>query len=274
MISLPEAVAALDSVGARVNLVFHDVTESRGPSSSRYTISLDRFDAIVDWLGRSGLAGFCRLYFDDNYPSFHQLVVDRADLSGFHETVLAVPAVNVVAADGCGNWRDLERARELGVTIIRNRNNPTFFTMNHWNRCTPVTLPGNPPVSQSKTDGSLTNIIFFQIYGNLIESFFTIHPVKLTRVEHYPFTGICFSHRSCINLFVVGFDHRQNIQVILFSKFKVTLIMCRHGHNRTRAIFHQGKICRINRHTFAVHGIYAPGPCKNSFLFMGFYCFS
>ena len=63
---------------------------------------------------------------------------------------------------------------------------------------------------------------------------------------------------------------RKDIQSIFLCKIKITLIMGRHRHNSSGAIFHKSKVGCINRHPSVAQGVYTIGACKFAFLFIIF----
>ncbi|WP_194838589.1 hypothetical protein [Nocardia sp. XZ_19_369] len=109
--------AHLNDIGAVINLVLHDVKP--GPASelwSRFDSTLDALHAIIDCFVERGLARHTRLYFDDNYRSFYDLVLGSADLSHFAEVVVAVP-ISSLGRPPHGQLADLDQARSKGVRI-------------------------------------------------------------------------------------------------------------------------------------------------------------
>ncbi len=125
--------------------------------------------------------------------------------------------------------------------IFRRRHDDTIFKRHHRNWRAPVALAGNPPIAQAIVHLALADALRHQRIGNGIEARLEVQTIKFTGIEQNAF----FGHRLSaeIRLTTVGItDNRFHRQVIFAGELKITLVMSRHRHDRTRAVIHQHKI--------------------------------
>ena len=141
--------------------------------------------------------------------------------------------------------------------------------MNHWNRCTPITLAGYQPIAQFITDRFLPGPFFFQPVNHFSQSgifssflFSDLCSIKLVTVDHGTRSYICFRHLLTIELLPIRLNHRDNFQSKLPGKIKIPLIMGRNRHDCTVSITHHHIICDPDRNPGLIDRIYRITSCK------------
>ena len=99
--------------------------------------------------------------------------------------------------------------------------------MDHGNGCPPVSLPGDSPIPEPKTDCPCSEVVFFKIGGYFFEGFAIVHTVELTGIDHAAFTRVGFGHGLSIQIRIFGCDDHNNVQAVFTGKIKIALIVGR-----------------------------------------------
>src|SRR5690242_13485468 len=107
-------------------------------------------------------------------------------------------------------------------------------TVDNGDRCAPVALATDQPVSQTVVYHLLANTFFFDIPNNFCNCSVSRCAIEGTRIDHYPqcLFRLCPSCRIT-RLLALWTDDLANWKTELASKFEVALIMGRHTHNCT-----------------------------------------
>lgn len=108
--------STLEIASAVVNLTFHDIVPKDAPRG-RYDVSESSFWEIVEWSLVIGLAPHIRIYFDDNYESFHSKILPRLETGRFADVIAAVP-ISSIGEPGRAGWDQLQDAELHGVRIV------------------------------------------------------------------------------------------------------------------------------------------------------------
>src|SRR2546430_7274744 len=136
--------------------------------------------------------------------------------------------------------------------IFWYRNHPIFGTIDDRDRCTPVALSTDQPVTQTECNHELSDTLILNkacYSGNCLVCW---HAIEWTRVDHHarmlfrlgPGCGVAW-------LFTFWSNNLTYRNTELARKLKVALVMRRHAHNRTRAITHQHIISDPDRNALA-----------------------
>ncbi|MFI5009709.1 MAG: polysaccharide deacetylase family protein [Solirubrobacterales bacterium] len=99
--------------GGRVNLVFHDVSDT---ARSRYAVPVEHLLDSAEQLHLAGLSQSVRFYFDDGYASARagaQLLRERYP----EIEVVAALTITAIGETGYLTWGDVEEMRSWGVQI-------------------------------------------------------------------------------------------------------------------------------------------------------------
>ena len=144
----------------------------------------------------------------------------------------------------------------------------TVITVNNRNRCTPITLTGNQPVTETIVDTALTKALSLSLVHNALHSSLNVHARELSRIyQHTSLVYIGLSHFLQLQLLVLWLESNNNIQLILLSKHPVTLILRRNTNNRTSTVLSQYIISNPDFYLVAVKWVYRIKAGKDTFLF-------
>src|SRR5712692_1879377 len=124
--------------------------------------------------------------------------------------------------------------------IFWYRNHSIFGTIDDRDRCTPVALSTDQPITQTECNHVFSYALILNkacYSGNCL---FIWHAIEWTRVDHYshvlfrlgPGCGVAW-------LFTFWSNHFTYRNTELARKLKVALVMRRYAHNCSRAITHQ-----------------------------------
>ena len=131
--------------------------------------------------------------------------------------------------------------------------------MNNWDWFTPVTLTAKEPVTKTVSDFFLTKAFFFQPSHDFSNRFFFVETVQEVRVD----VKAIFCVSSLFN--VSTFQHFYDWKVKLFSKFPVTLIVGRYGHNSTCSVAGKNIVSNPDWNFFTIDRVdgisTSPNPC-------------
>ena len=113
--------------------------------------------------------------------------------------------------------------------------------MNDRNRCAPVTLPGNAPVTQAISHFLFTQTFFCQNGCDGIDCFLIVQPVETTGIDTLavflvgiPFMPFIFHERLAIDV-----DNLTDRQAVFMGEFKVAFIVGRYCHDSAVTVAHQ-----------------------------------
>ena len=135
--------------------------------------------------------------------------------------------------------------------------------MNDWDWFTPVTLTAKEPVAETVSDFFLTKAFFFQPSYNFSNSFFFVKPVQEVRVDmRTVFCVSCFFN-------VATFKYFYDWKTKLFSKFPVTLIVSRYGHNCTCSVASENVVRNPDWNFSTVNRVYSISSSPNPCFFLG-----
>ena len=131
--------------------------------------------------------------------------------------------------------------------------------MNDRDWFTPVTLTAKEPVTKTVSDFFLTETFFFQPSHDFSNRFFFVETVQEVRVD----VKAIFCVSSLFN--IATFKHFYNWKIKLFSKFPVTFIVSRYGHNGTCSVASKNIVGNPDWDFFAIDRIDGistrPNPC-------------
>ena len=140
--------------------------------------------------------------------------------------------------------------------------------MNDWDWFTPVALTAKEPVTKTVSDFFLTKAFFFQPSNDFSNRFFFVETVQEVRVD----VKAVFRVSSFFN--VATFEHLYNWKIKLFSKFPVTFIVGRYGHNSTCSVASKNVVGNPDWDFFAIDRIYGISTSPNPSFFLGKVCTS
>src|SRR6266852_5302710 len=124
--------------------------------------------------------------------------------------------------------------------IFWYRNHSIFGTIDDRDRCTPVALSTDQPVTQTECNHGLSYALILNkacYSGNCL---FSWHAIEWTRVDHHSQVFFCLRPgRGIAWLFTFWSNHLTYRNTELACKLKVALVMRRHAHDRTSTITHQ-----------------------------------
>ncbi len=131
--------------------------------------------------------------------------------------------------------------------FIRHRHQAVGRTMDHRDRRAPVALPRNPPVLQAVLHCAVTDAALFRVPGHGLERLFGRQPVKLAGVEQHVVRRrvvvlALFRRRT-----IARPDDRHDRQLVLLREIEVALVVRRHAHHRSRAVFDEHVVRDPNR---------------------------
>ena len=135
--------------------------------------------------------------------------------------------------------------------------------MNDWDWFTPVTLTAKKPVTETVGHFFLTKAFFFQPSYNLGNGVFFVKTVQEVRVD--------VKAIFCVGSFcyVATFEHFYNWKIKLFSKFPVTLIVGRNGHDGTCSVASKNIVGNPDWNFFPIDRIDGIGTRPNPCFFLG-----
>ena len=165
-------------------------------------------------------------------------------------------------ADILGYWQD-----KWQVTFW-NSCWSAIFPMNDWDWFTPVTLTTKEPVTKTVSDFFLTKSFFFQPSHDFGNRFFFVKTVQEVRVD----VKAVFCVSSLFN--VATFKHFYNWKIKLFSKFPVTFIVCRYGHNSTCSVASKNIVGNPDWNFFTIDRVDSISTSPNPCFFLGKVCTS
>ncbi len=93
------------------------------------------------------------------------------------------------------------------------------------------------------------------------------HVIELVRVNHNAGIFVSLFHCGRVQCLALGLDHNLDRYVILFCKLEIPLVVSRHSHNRAGAVFHENKICSVDRQPVSIIWIDAKASRENAFFF-------
>ncbi len=177
---------------------------------------------------------------------------------GLHEGVegigLALPAIAQVTegrhlldrrATG-GVEFDFQRQSDRQF-VVGQRDGFTVRAILDRDRRAPVTLTGDAPVAQTEVGLDLTTALLDQARGDGIEGALEVEAIEVTGVDQHAVLGE--GSFADVGRIAVGIgDHGFDRQVVLGGEFVVTLVVGRHGHHGTGAVFHQYEVGDEDRH--------------------------
>ena len=122
--------------------------------------------------------------------------------------------------------------------------------MDQRNRLTPVSLTVECPVFHLVLDAGFTDAFLLKFFQHTLDRIFLIGiSVEEFGVDHLAITCVSFLGD------VAAFDDFNDINAEFLCKIIVTLVMCRHCHDRTCTITHHYIVCNVDRDFLAVYRI-------------------
>ena len=130
-----------------------------------------------------------------------------------------------------------------GQIFIRHRHCPAVWTVNHRHRATPVALAGNTPVPQAVIHFALADSAVFDMLGNSVERGFEIQSAEVAGINgDGRFLGRPGRLGNINGITLCRSHHLNDGQAVTGGEGMVTFIVCRHCHDRSRAVTHQHKV--------------------------------
>src|SRR6266566_5602217 len=156
-----------------------------------------------------------------------------------------------------------------GQLLLWYRNHTIIWTVDDWDRRTPVALPADQPVAQAIGDHKPANALFFDVTSHAGNRLVSGRTVKRARVNHDPQVLFCpCPGRRVAWRLSLWPNHFAYGNTELTRKLKVTLVMSRNTHDRAGAIAHQHIIGDPDRDLFTVDGIGDVATCKDAGLLL------
>ena len=122
-----------------------------------------------------------------------------------------------------------EKYREL---IIRYRNDAALFAVNDRDRCSPVTLTGDQPVTKSVVDLSFRHALRLEFFDDRIDRRLEVQTIELAAVYQYAF----FDEGKLIFGVRARCDNSLDREIELLGELIVSFVVCRNGHDHTGTI--------------------------------------
>ena len=134
-------------------------------------------------------------------------------------------------------WRQCHRQRSH-----RNRIVISFSVVDHWERFAPIALPTEQPIAQAIIDTQSTDALRFKPRNCSTFRFggrHAVHRKSTRRVRAIDRTPFAAGGHLAGPSHARDVDNLQHRQRKLLGKFKVTLIVRRHRHDRTGSVAHE-----------------------------------
>ena len=154
--------------------------------------------------------------------------------------------------------------------VIRKCHRKILFFHHHFtaviavddgNRRTPVSLPGDQPVSQSVVDLQGPAVSLLQPQSDLLFGFFAHEAIKFSGVHHSTDFGVGKA--------LAPFNDSLDGQVIFLCEFEVSFIMGWNSHDDTGTVGVQDIITDPDGDVSSVDGVHCIGTCEDAGLFSG-----
>ena len=135
------------------------------------------------------------------------------------------------------------------------------------NRCAPVTLTGNQPVTQTVVNFTLTKALRLSLIDNAAHGLVDFHTGEFAGVHQYAvLIRISSVHFLELEFLVLRLQRQDNGQVVLLGKHPVALVTGGHAHNRAGTIISQHVVGHPKLSLVAVERIDSINAGKDTFL--------
>ncbi len=233
------------------------------------------------------------------HPVVHRLSVEHGGVAvraaiaveipgGLHEGIhgIRLPPGFIAAALRAGGPEEGFQRRQRGLAAFQqvgllgqldgqvrfgDRHHPAPVAVDHGDRRAPVPLPGDAPVPKPVADRLFADAFLVHMGGDGFLGVFIGHAVESPGVDHDSFTGIGLVHGGAFQRLPFGLNHHDDLQAVFSGEVEIPLVVGRHRHDRTGAVFHEREIGGVDRHAAAAHGVEAVGPDEHPFFFVGFH---
>ena len=154
--------------------------------------------------------------------------------------------------------------------VLRHKLLAAVRAVNHRNRCTPVTLTGNQPVTEAVVHAALAKALRLCLVHDALHGSLDVHAGELSGIyQHAGLVHISLGHFLQLQLPVLRLEGDDDIQVVLGSEHPVTLILGRNADNSACAVLCQHIVGNPDFHLVAVERINGIEAGEDAFL-LGF----
>ncbi len=157
--------------------------------------------------------------------------------------------------------------KDHGEVFLSDRLDSTLIAVDDGNRCSPVALAGDPPVSEPVGDALIAQIVFLQVSSDGLSCLWALHTVKGARIDQNPLPLIGLCHRVFFELLSRRLDNDHEGKTVFLGEFEIPLIVARDRHDGTGPVLHENEICHEDRDPDPGDRVQTVGPCKDAFFF-------